>query len=48
MLQRLKDRIDLPYMMGSFASGTTASLVVKKKLKNYVSDLKTDFDVHGV
>ena len=29
----LKDRIDLPHMIGSFANGATASLVAKKGTK---------------
>jgi len=35
-------------MIGSFASGAITSLVAKNLTKNYLSRLKTDFDVQGV
>ena len=44
----LNNCIDVPDMIGSFASGATASLVAKMELKNYLSYLKTDFNVQGV
>ena len=44
----LNDSVEVPDMIGSFASGTTASLVAKIGAKNYLSCLKTDFDVLGV
>ena len=35
-------------MIGSFASGVTASLVTKNGTKNCISHFKTDFDVRDV
>ena len=43
-LRSLNDRIDLPYMMGSLASGTTNSLVAKIRTK----DLATHCWVHRI
>ena len=45
MLRCINDCIDLPHMMGSLAS---SSLVAKNWTKNYLSHLKTDFDVQAV
>ena len=44
----LKDHIEVPDMIGLFASSATASLVAKTGTKNYISHLKMDFDVQGV
>ena len=41
----LNNYIKVLNMMGSFVSGATTSLVVKMEPRNYVSHLKTDFDV---
>ena len=35
-------------MIGSFASGATASLMAKNETKDYISYLNTDIDVQGV
>ena len=44
----LNDHIEVPNMIGSFASGTNTSLVAKNRTKNYLTPLKTDFDVQAV
>ena len=47
-LRCLNNCINLPDMIGLFASSATASLVAKTGTKNYISHLKMDFDVQGV
>ena len=39
MLKCLNDHIDLSDMIGSFASGATASLVAKNRTKQIISSL---------
>ena len=44
----LNNCIEVPDMIKSFVSGSTASLVAKLELKNYNSLLKRDLNVQGV
>ena len=47
-LRCLNNPIHLPDIIGLLASGATAFLVPKNKLKNYLCHLKTKFDFQGV